>query len=198
MLSAPTNVHDTQGMADFIKRLKYIAETGNDLTVQQAAFFLEMYWNVLNTHNVNSENPNPNLDNLLVGREAKAKHPITVLNPTETFKIVDAHIDFNKIYVCGEKTMWFELGSIELVDNVVATTLTQYEVKVLEDSPVAMQELMDYHDNQAAQADAMGVDECVVYSDKRRNEFLKRRNDQLIKRGYMPLDIGIDYREPTT
>lgn len=53
-----------------------------------------------------------NLEKALIGRQFKANHPITVLNPEEVFTIhqvqvetfIEGHV---KIYVCGENTCWF-------------------------------------------------------------------------------------------
>lgn len=53
----------------------------------------------------------------LIGLEVKANHPITVLNPTKTFKITQASIEDNKLYVRGEDTMWFESSLITLVEE---------------------------------------------------------------------------------
>jgi hypothetical protein len=60
------------------------------------------------------------LDNLvksIVGRRAKAQHPITVVNPDEFFTISDVKIENYKIYVRGENTIWFGEGMVELCDN---------------------------------------------------------------------------------
>ncbi|MDO8611127.1 MAG: hypothetical protein Q7R95_11430 [bacterium] len=51
----------------------------------------------------------------LIGTQVKADHPITVLNPEETFKIKEVSIDNNILYVRGENTMWFAQGLIKLV-----------------------------------------------------------------------------------
>jgi hypothetical protein len=52
-----------------------------------------------------------NIKEILVGKEAKADHPITIANPTETFTIVDAKIEERGgefiILVRGENTCWF-------------------------------------------------------------------------------------------
>lgn len=50
----------------------------------------------------------------LIGQEVKADHPITCANPNETFEIVDAKIENNKLYVRGSATIWFSSGMISL------------------------------------------------------------------------------------
>ena len=47
------------------------------------------------------------LSSLLCGALVKAKHPITPLNPTETFIVKEAKIERNKLFMRGENTMWF-------------------------------------------------------------------------------------------
>lgn len=61
--------------------------------------------------------------NLILGRRVKADHPITVLNPEETFIVTE--VKFNQysvngpsFYVRGEKTMWFAEGLVELAKEV--------------------------------------------------------------------------------
>lgn len=54
--------------------------------------------------------------NSLIGKLASANHPLTCLNPEETFEIVDVkienseHHNFGKISVRGEETCWFTGG----------------------------------------------------------------------------------------
>ena len=59
------------------------------------------------------------LERLLVGKEARAKHPITCLNPTPTFRIAHARIDdvTGHISIRGENTMWFGENSFELLQS---------------------------------------------------------------------------------
>lgn len=54
---------------------------------------------------------------LLIGKEAKALHPITCLNPSLTFSIFDAKIVDNRILVRGEETCWWGQDSWELVPS---------------------------------------------------------------------------------
>lgn len=65
----------------------------------------------------------PTLDNivkLLIGKTAKANHPITVLNPDETFVITDAHVDYTfpmpKVFCQGKNTAWFGENMVEILD----------------------------------------------------------------------------------
>lgn len=56
----------------------------------------------------------------LVGLEVKADHPITCLNPTETFLIRYAKIDERgKLYVRGEETMWFHASLITRAESTI-------------------------------------------------------------------------------
>jgi hypothetical protein len=56
--------------------------------------------------------------NWLIGLEVRPDHPVTCLNPALTFKIYEAKIDDNKLYVRGENTMWFHGGMIALLHGV--------------------------------------------------------------------------------
>jgi hypothetical protein len=60
---------------------------------------------------------NLNLNNLvksLIGRRARANHPITVCNPEEFFIICDAKLEHGKLSVRGENTIWFVNGMVEV------------------------------------------------------------------------------------
>ena len=50
----------------------------------------------------------------LIGLEVRADHPITCLNPEKSFKIFDAKIEDDKLYVRGQNTMWFHSGLVKL------------------------------------------------------------------------------------
>ncbi len=60
------------------------------------------------------------LRNHLIGRLAITNHPITVLNPEETFGIVDVNLEhdpdleYGRIFVRGEKTCWFGQDSFKI------------------------------------------------------------------------------------
>ncbi len=41
---------------------------------------------------------------------AEADHPITCLNPDRYFHVIDWKTEGGKLYVRGEKTMWFSSG----------------------------------------------------------------------------------------
>jgi hypothetical protein len=59
-----------------------------------------------------------NLVQSLIGKRAKADHPMTVINPEEYFIIIEAKIEDNKILVRGDKTAWFSGEMIEIdLDN---------------------------------------------------------------------------------
>lgn len=51
------------------------------------------------------------IDNVFLGKMVKVNHPITCLNPDEFFKIeyveIEGSIEEPKIYIRGNKTMWF-------------------------------------------------------------------------------------------
>ena len=63
------------------------------------------------------------IENFLIGKTARADHPITCMNPEETFKIIAVRIEQtlscqeegHKVLVRGENTMWFGYNSWELV-----------------------------------------------------------------------------------
>ena len=64
------------------------------------------------------------IEQFLIGKEAKADHPITCMNPTKTFIIVDVRVEEttpsykvqgHKVFVRGENTMWFGYNTWELV-----------------------------------------------------------------------------------
>jgi len=59
------------------------------------------------------------LKNALVGKIAKADHPITCINPEEYFEIVEAKLDTYsgevKLYVKGENTCWFNSNMATLI-----------------------------------------------------------------------------------
>lgn len=63
------------------------------------------------------------IENLILGRRVKADHPITVLNPEESFIVtevkleVGGHFHGPSFYVKGENTMWFHESLVELVDR---------------------------------------------------------------------------------
>lgn len=50
-----------------------------------------------------------------VGTRVKADHPITCLNPEETFEVTGIGIDNGRISVRGDNTCWFGLGLISYV-----------------------------------------------------------------------------------
>lgn len=53
------------------------------------------------------------LSDLLCGIVVKADHPVTSLNPDETFPIHECKIDNGKLYCRGEKTMWFHVDLLK-------------------------------------------------------------------------------------
>jgi hypothetical protein len=55
------------------------------------------------------------LEQAFVGREAKADHPITCLNPEATFIIKQVRLEDGGIAVRGERTMWFGDSCFQLV-----------------------------------------------------------------------------------
>ena len=62
------------------------------------------------------------IESFLIGKTAKADHPITCMNPEDTFTIVQVRVevsshqeDGHKVLVRGENTMWFGYNSWELV-----------------------------------------------------------------------------------
>jgi hypothetical protein len=64
------------------------------------------------------------IEKFFIGKEAKADHPITCMNPTETFIIIDVRVEEtllsqkdqgHKVFVRGENTMWFGYNTWELV-----------------------------------------------------------------------------------
>lgn len=50
----------------------------------------------------------------LIGLEVIADHPITCANPSPTFRIYEARIRNDKLYVRGAETMWFHGDLISL------------------------------------------------------------------------------------
>jgi hypothetical protein len=62
-------------------------------------------------------NDDPHLTSLIIGITVKADHPITCLNPSETFKIAHARIDNDQLYCRGEKTMWFSAALLTRVEE---------------------------------------------------------------------------------
>lgn len=54
---------------------------------------------------------------LLCGMRVKADHPITPLNPEETFIVFDTQIERGNLYLRGEKTMWFANQLLTRVDK---------------------------------------------------------------------------------
>lgn len=76
-----------------------------------------------------------NLKNFLLGMRVSADHPITGMNPTPEFVIVEVKNEDNHIYVRGQNTMWFGMGKIKNLmkfENVNYNT-RDYIVKVLSD-----------------------------------------------------------------
>ena len=64
------------------------------------------------------------IEQFLIGKEASTDHPITELNPTKTFIIVDVNVEKtlssdveqgHKVFIRGKNTMWFGYNSWELV-----------------------------------------------------------------------------------
>lgn len=55
------------------------------------------------------------LNDLLRGVLVTADHPITVLNPDPVFSIHEVKVDCERkrIYVRGEKTMWFDVALVK-------------------------------------------------------------------------------------
>lgn len=98
-----------------------------------------------------SESPDKSkIASLLIGKEAKALHPITCLNPSLTFSIFDAKIVDNRILVRGEETCWWGQDSWELVPSAIRDNLDRAERvlkawadwngPVVEDDAFSMQE----------------------------------------------------------
>lgn len=58
-----------------------------------------------------------NLMNLLIGKRAKANHPITCLNPEEYFIIYEVKLenDDGRIFCRGENTCWFSANMLEVI-----------------------------------------------------------------------------------
>lgn len=57
----------------------------------------------------------PIIKDWLKGKLAAVNHPITPLNPSEYFTIVDVKIEENgKIFVRGEHTMWFGESMVKI------------------------------------------------------------------------------------
>jgi hypothetical protein len=66
----------------------------------------------------------PSVDNLLrtlIGRTAEADHPVTVLNPSKTFRIDDVKLERRgkdmKVFVKGIHTCWFGEEMIKVLDK---------------------------------------------------------------------------------
>lgn len=61
------------------------------------------------------------IENQLIGKLAKADHPITCINPHENFVIKEVRVEYDitrgghNCYVRGEETAWFGINSWELV-----------------------------------------------------------------------------------
>lgn len=53
---------------------------------------------------------------LLQGKELKAAHPITCLNPDEWFKPVAVDVTDSKVWVSGANTCWFAISMCEVRD----------------------------------------------------------------------------------
>lgn len=51
---------------------------------------------------------------LLEGKQVKANHAITCLNPDEWFTPIAVWIKDNNVYVIGENTCWFNLSQCEV------------------------------------------------------------------------------------
>lgn len=62
------------------------------------------------------------LENALIGRHAKANHPITVFNPNETFTIEQVDFEFRNeeivVKVRGKETCWFGKNMWRLLEDV--------------------------------------------------------------------------------
>ena len=58
-------------------------------------------------------------DKLLKGKQLKADHPVTCLNPDEWFTPVRVRIsDARRIFVIGARTCWFSMRMCEVRDAV--------------------------------------------------------------------------------
>lgn len=58
-----------------------------------------------------------NLLKALIGKQAKANHPINICNPSEFFIISDVKMTENeKIAVRGENTIWFIGSMVEIIE----------------------------------------------------------------------------------
>ena len=58
-----------------------------------------------------------NLLKALIGKQAKANHPISICNPSEFFIISDVKMTENeKIAVRGENTIWFIDSLVEIIE----------------------------------------------------------------------------------
>ena len=47
-----------------------------------------------------------------VGSYVKADHPLTVLNPTKVFEVVEVKSESGRFYARGKHTMWFGVGML--------------------------------------------------------------------------------------
>lgn len=109
----PNTIHDLEKMDKYIDHLMQLSVKTEDFQLATAAFFLRMFNTVHQGSIINGNTRRPILDQLLIGKEVKARHPTTVLNPNETFKITEYRIEYNRLTVRGEDTCWF---SIDLID----------------------------------------------------------------------------------
>lgn len=55
------------------------------------------------------------LRQVLIGKIAKANHPITCLNPEKTFTVHDVKYDNDTIWIRGRNTCWFGSNSYEIL-----------------------------------------------------------------------------------
>lgn len=93
-------------------------------------------------------------------------------------------------------------GHMELYDWLFLARITEYhapeftrfEMKALWAQPIAIQLVIDYHDNQIAEADAIGWTECIAPSEARQAVLVAHRNAMQIAGGDRPGDLHIDSR----
>jgi len=86
-----------------------------DIKFREWLYRDEIKKNILSTLNIEDE------INSLIGKSAKADHPITCLNPTEYFTIIDICIDKTlkgyKVSVRGDDTCWFNVKSVMIKEK---------------------------------------------------------------------------------
>ena len=66
------------------------------------------------------------IEDFLIGKIAKADHPLTGLNPHETFVIADVRVEEtisgqkqgHKVFIRGKDTMWFGYNTWSLINEL--------------------------------------------------------------------------------